>query len=90
MAFSYFFHLILWVDQHFHVAEKIQIWSISCIKQLLAADEKYHLHEFASEAVCTLIRLYLKTIVAYKETPGYLGDDSDKQSWVWSATAMNI
>lgn len=42
---------------------------IACIKQLLAVDERYHLHEYASETVHTFIRLYLKAVVAYKETP---------------------
>ncbi|KAG2202029.1 hypothetical protein INT47_006221 [Mucor saturninus] len=66
---SYFVNLVFWIDQQFHVVDKVQLCSIGCIKLLLAVDERYHLHEYASETVCTLIRLYLKAVVAYKETP---------------------
>lgn len=83
LLFSYFLHLIFWMDGHFHVVDKVQVWSISCIKQLLAADEKYHIHEFATEAIYTLIRLYLKALVAYKETPGYV---QEELPWPWPIT----
>jgi hypothetical protein len=72
LVFSYFVHLLLWIDQNFQVVEKIQNLGVTCIKKLLQADEKYRLHEFASEALYTLVSASLKTIVAYKEVPAYL------------------
>lgn len=54
------------------MVEKIQNVGVTCIKKFLQADEKYHLHEFATEALYTFISASLRAIVAYKEAPVYL------------------
>ncbi|KAL9559155.1 hypothetical protein MBANPS3_000559 [Mucor bainieri] len=68
---SYFLFAVLWFNDQFHLIERVQQLTVECIKVGLKADEKYHLHEFASEAVYSIISAFLKAIVAYKEAPLY-------------------
>ncbi|KAG2235445.1 hypothetical protein INT48_007843, partial [Thamnidium elegans] len=88
ILFSYFAQLILWIDRYTRFSEKLQCVGISCIKQLLKADEKYHLHELASETFFTFVSASLRALVAYKETPGYndsnIQTTADKKVWAWS------
>lgn len=51
--------------------EKLQIFSIQCIKYVLEADERYHLHEYITEGLYMIIAAGLKAAVAFKEAPGY-------------------
>lgn len=86
--FSYFMHLIFWFNEQFHVIEKIQNLAIEGIKITLKADEKYHLHEFASEALYTLVSAFLKAIIACKEAPLHRnipneGLSTRSESWMW-------
>ena len=93
---AYFLQLILLFDRHFGIIDRVQHVGILCIKKLLAADEKYHLHEFASEAMYTFISATLKAAVAYKETPGYTENNRQqpqqvvKPSWVWSRSSVTL
>ncbi|CAO3619373.1 unnamed protein product [Mucor fragilis] len=66
---SYFLFAVVWFNDQFHLVERVQQLTIECIKLGLKTDEKYHLHEFASEAVYSIISAFLKAIVAYKEAP---------------------
>ncbi|KAI9273799.1 hypothetical protein EDC94DRAFT_592803 [Helicostylum pulchrum] len=88
ILFSYFAQLILWIDRYTRFSEKLQRVGISCIKQLLKADEKYHLHELASETLFTFVSASLKALVAYQEAPGYndstIQATADKKVWTWS------
>lgn len=51
--------------------ERLQNAGIQCIKYVLEADERYHLHEFITEGVYMMIAAGLKAAIAFKETPGY-------------------
>lgn len=102
LLFSYFLQILFLLNQHFQVIEKIQNVGVICIKKLLAADEKYHLHEFASEALYTLVSATLKAVVAYKETPGFMERAEQRQpesqqqqqvmksNWIWSRSAVTL
>lgn len=70
-CFSYFMHLLLWVDACYGVREKAQDFGIASIKLLIEADEQYRLHEFISEFIFMVVAATLKAVVAYKETPRY-------------------
>jgi hypothetical protein len=67
LIFSHFMHLVLWLEHQFNIMEKLQNIGIECIKVALLADEKYHLHEYASEALYSIVSTLLKSIVAYKD-----------------------
>lgn len=66
---SYFLFAVVWFNDQFHLIERVQQLTIECVKLGLKTDEKYHLHEFASEAVYSIISAFLKAIIAYKEAP---------------------
>ncbi|CAO3611091.1 unnamed protein product [Cunninghamella blakesleeana] len=70
-CFSYFMHLLLWVDACYGIREKAQDFGIASIKLLIEADEQYRLHEFISEFIFMVVAATLKAVVAYKETPRY-------------------
>ncbi|KAL7327192.1 hypothetical protein PS15p_209421 [Mucor circinelloides] len=75
---SYFLFAVLWLNDQFQIVERVQQLTIECIKLGLKADEKYHLHEFASEAVYSIISALLKAIIAYKEAPLHKHDTAPK------------
>lgn len=60
--------------------EKLQNIGIGCIKIALIADEKYHLHEYASEALYSIVSALLRAIVAYKDTPPPSNSTSNNQN----------
>lgn len=75
---SYFLFAVLWLNDQFQIVERVQQLTIECIKLGLKADEKYHLHEFASEAVYSIVSAFLKAIIAYKEAPLHKHDTAPK------------
>ncbi|KAI9360631.1 hypothetical protein BD770DRAFT_426212 [Pilaira anomala] len=50
---------------------KARSLAAKCIKRILEGDELYHLCQFVSETINCLVMACIKSIVAYKETPGY-------------------
>lgn len=98
LSFSCLLQFITVLNQRFKFIEKAQQMTIVFIKKFLDADEKYHLHEFASETLYTFISAALKALVAYKETPGYMEQKNSHQdqqqvaatkpSWIWSRSAV--
>ncbi|KAF7727947.1 hypothetical protein EC973_006835 [Apophysomyces ossiformis] len=77
--FGYLLQLLMWIDNQYHVVHKVQDFGFDCVKLMLQADEQYHLHEFASEAMYVFIAAGLKAAVAYKEAPGYQQQEPIRQ-----------
>ncbi|KAI8643718.1 hypothetical protein BD408DRAFT_431192 [Parasitella parasitica] len=85
---SYFLYAIFWINGQFQIVQKVEYVTIECIKFALKTDEKYNLHEIASEAVCTLLSTFLKAIIAYREAPRHKntldeGFSAISESWIW-------
>lgn len=68
LIFSYFMHLILWLEHQFDIVEIVQDFGMECIKVALIIEEKYCLHEYAPKALYSTVSVLLRTIVACKNT----------------------
>ncbi|KAF7728037.1 hypothetical protein EC973_006802 [Apophysomyces ossiformis] len=65
---EYSIKIIAWMDERHQIRSKAQEAIFGSIKWLLAADEHYGVHEYASEILFALLVAGLKAAVAFLET----------------------